>query len=394
MIPEPELKKRHHTLQALLQGEGLDGAFLLQNADLFYFTGTIQQGVLYIPAAGSSLYLVRRDLGRARLESGLENIHPIRSLSHIPALFAKFGLSLPATVGMELDVLPVNHYQRFTRIMENSRIVDISPLVREVRALKSDYELDRMRQAASQVDNLFQYAREIIRVGRTDFEVGAELDFKARLLGHQGLARMRNFNGEASSGHLMSGADAAIRSPFDTPLGGPGRNSCVGHGGGDKKIAAGEPIIFDYIGAFDGYLVDMTRTLCVGSLPDDLRKAYEDMVAVQEKMKETARPGVRWGEVYEVCHKLACDLGYADSFMGAKGSQVAFIGHGIGTEIDEFPFIAKGIMDKELKQNMTFAFEPKAVFPGVGAVGIENTFRVTGVGVEAMTFSSEELFVL
>jgi Xaa-Pro dipeptidase len=394
MIPGTELKTRHNAFQALLQKQVLDGAFLLQNADLFYFTGTIQQGVLYIPASGSPLYLVRRDLNRARLESGLENIQPIRSLRDIPAIFVEFGLILPSNVGMELDVLPVNHYQKFTRIMENTRFLDVSPLVREVRAVKSEYELDRMRQAASQVDTLFQYAKEIIRVGRRESEVGAELDFKARLLGHQGLARMRNFNGEASCGHLMSGEAAAIPSAFDTPLGGPGRNSCVGHGGGEKKIAAGEPIIFDYIGAFDGYLVDMTRTLCIGSLSDELRKAYADMVLVQEKMKKTARPGVRWGEVYDVCHKLACDLGYADSFMGAKGSQVAFIGHGIGAEIDEFPFISKEIMDKELKQNMTFAFEPKAVFPGVGAVGIENTFRVTEDGVEALTFSSEELVVL
>jgi Xaa-Pro aminopeptidase len=394
MIPSAELINRYQTLQALLTEQNLAGVFLLQNADLYYFTGTIQQGVLYIPASGSPLYLVRKDLNRARTESGLENIHPIRSLSDIPAIFAEFGLSLPSSVGMELDVLPVNHYQRFRKILKDSRIVDVSPLVRAVRAVKSDYEIERMRQAASQLDGLYQYAKEIIRVGRLDIEVGAELDYQARLLGHQGLARMRSFNGEAAFGHLMSGSDAAVVGYSDTPLGGPGGNPAVGHGGGRKKIARGEPIIFDYIGAFDGYLVDMTRTLCVGDLPDSLKKAYADMVAVHEKMTEIVRPGVTWGEVYEVCYELACELGYAGNFMGAAGSQVAFIGHGIGTEIDEYPFIAKGIMDKELKQNMTFAFEPKAVFPGVGAVGIENTFRVTADGVEGLTFSSEELVIL
>ena len=80
--------------------------------------------------------------------------------------------------------------------------------------------------------------------------------------------------------------------------------------------------------------------------------------------------------------------------MGAPGAQVSFIGHGIGLEIDEYPFIARGFMDQELKKNMVFAFEPKVVFPGRGAVGIENTFRVTDGGVEALTFSDESLVVI
>lgn len=77
--------------------------------------------------------------------------------------------------------------------------------------------------------------------------------------------------------------------------------------------------------------------------------------------------------------------------MGAAGAQVSFIGHGIGIEVDEYPFIAKGFDDQILEENMTFAFEPKAVYPGVGAVGVENTWRVTADGIEQITFANEEL---
>jgi Xaa-Pro dipeptidase len=87
-------------------------------------------------------------------------------------------------------------------------------------------------------------------------------------------------------------------------------------------------------------------------------------------------------------------MGYGDNFMGSKGAQVSFVGHGVGVELDEYPFIARGLNDQNLKENMTFAFEPKAVFPGLGAVGIENTFRVGENGLKHLTFSNQELIVL
>ena len=80
--------------------------------------------------------------------------------------------------------------------------------------------------------------------------------------------------------------------------------------------------------------------------------------------------------------------------MGSSGAQVSFIGHGIGIEIDEYPFIARGFKEQLLEEFMTFAFEPKAVYPGLGAVGIENTFWVAQDGLKHLTFSSEELAIL
>jgi Xaa-Pro dipeptidase len=80
--------------------------------------------------------------------------------------------------------------------------------------------------------------------------------------------------------------------------------------------------------------------------------------------------------------------------MGSKGAQVSFIGHGTGVELDEYPFIARGFNDYQLQEKMTFAFEPKAVFPGLGAVGVENTFWVAKDGLKHLTFSNQDLIVL
>lgn len=394
ITPATELQARYKKLQSLMQRDGLDAVLMLQSADLFYFTGSIQQGVLYVPAAGEPVYMVRKEIGRARMECGLKEIVPFRSPKDIPSILADFGLPLPKKAGMELDVLPVALYQRLAAALPGAQIVDATPIVRTVRAVKSDYEIEIMKDAALQVDRVYQRAKEVIREGITDLELAAELEFHARKMGHQGITRMRAFNAELFYGHIFSGADSAAPAYLDAPLGGLGVNPSVGQGASYKTIRKNEPVTVDFAGAFDGYLVDQTRMFCIGGLPDALRRAYDDMLKIEEKLKEIARPGVPWGEIYDRCHDLAVRMGYADHFMGSKGAQVSFIGHGIGVEIDEYPFLARGFKDQVLEEKMTFAFEPKAVFPGLGAVGVENTFWVEADGLRHLTFSPEELVVL
>jgi Xaa-Pro dipeptidase len=394
ITPASELKDRCQKLQRLMQDAGLDAVLLLQNADLFYFTGSIQQGVLYVPASGEPVYMVRKEYTRARMECGLKEIVPFKSPRNIPEILSDFNLPLPKKAGMELDVLPVALFGRFRNVLPGCEIVDVSNLIRTVRSVKSSYEIEIMKDAALQVEKVCQRAREVIKVGMTDLELAAELEYAARKAGHQGLVRMRGFNSELFYGQVFSGPDSAVPAFNDTPLGGLGVNPSVGQGPSYKRIEANEPIVVDFTGAFDGYLVDQTRIFCVGGLPDQLLKAYDDMVKIEQHAKQIAKPGVAWGAVYDECHKMAVDMGYAEHFMGSAGAQVSFIGHGIGTEIDEYPFIARGFSDQLLEENMTFAFEPKAVYPGLGAVGVENTFWVAKDGLKHITFSSEELVVL
>jgi len=319
ITPKSELYCRIEKFQQQLQQNGLDAALLLQNADLFYFTGSIQQGALYVPSTGEPLYLVRKDAGRARMESGLKEIIPFRSPKNIPEILADYGYSMPARIGMELDVVPVALFNRFQAALGGSEMVDVSHLVRTVRAVKSDYELEIMKDAALLVDAMVKRAKEVVKVGMTDLEFAAEIEHVARQKGHQGITRMRGFNSELFFGHIFSGADSAAPAFGDTPLGGLGVNPSVGQGASYKRIAAQQPIIVDVIGAFDGYLVDQTRTICIGGLPDQLLRAYDDMLKIQERLKEIARPGVAWGDIYEDCHALAVELGTPTPSWGARG---------------------------------------------------------------------------
>ncbi len=394
MTPLNELRQRSEKLQKMLQHDEVDAALFVQNSDLFYLTGSIQRGVYYLPAEGEGIYLVIKDPGRARMESGLRHVEAIAGLRDLPRKLSEHGLPVPRRLGLELDVLPVLQYRRYMKLFAAAEAFDVSPLIRRVRAVKSDYEIGIMRDSAVLAEKTYEHAKTLLEVGRSDMDIAAELECFARKEGHQGVIRFRGFNSEFYFGHVFSGSDGAVPAYLDAPLGGLGPNPAVGQGASYKTIAANEPIIIDYIIAFDGYLVDQTRTFSIGPLDERLKQAYADMKRIQDELIRIARPGVVWGELYRQCLKLAHELGYKDHFMGGPGAQVAFIGHGIGLEVDEYPFIARGFMEQVLEENMTFAFEPKAVFPGLGAVGIENTWLVAANGLQRLTYANENLLEL
>lgn len=394
ITPLTELQNRIVKLQKEMSIHSLGAVLLLQNADLFYFTGSIQQGALYVPVEGEAIYLVRKDFSRARMESGLKEVVPFKSPRDIPGVLSDFGQSLPETIGMELDVVPVSVMKRFQKGLGESVIKDASPLIRNVRAVKSDYEIGILKDAALIVDKVCKRVPEILKEGMSDLELTSELEFVARQAGHQGMVRMRGFNNELFYGHVFSGPDSAVPTYSDTPLGGVGLNPSFPQGASYKSVRRNEPLTVDFSGVFDGYIVDQTRMFSIGELPEKLAKAYVDMVLILEHAKKIAKPGATWGGVYEDCLQMACEMGYQDHFMGARGSQVSFIGHGVGVELDEYPFIARGFNEYVLQENMVFAFEPKVVYPGLGAVGVEDTFWVGADGLKHLTFSNHELIIL
>jgi Xaa-Pro dipeptidase len=377
-----------------MQASQIDALVIVQDADLFYFTGTVQAGTLYVPAEGESLYLVRREITRARRESPLPCIVPLASMRDMASRISEHGCSPAKRVGFELDTVPVGFFERYRKVFASCEVVDASPLIRRIRAIKSPFEIALVKKAAAQIDRIYRAACSIVREGMTQIELAAELERLARLDGHPGPIRMRAFNGWMSFGHVMAGPDSAMPAYVDTPLGGVGPHPSFGQGASFSKIARHEPIIVDWGGFADGYLADQTRILCIGELPQHLVRAYEDMREVQVQMKATARPGVCWSELYQQAVSLAGARGHANRFMGTQGAQVSFVGHGVGIEIDELPFLARGFDDEVLEVGMVFAFEPKVVFPGEGAVGIENTFLVMADHVEQITFSDEAIAII
>jgi Xaa-Pro aminopeptidase len=380
--PKPELDLRINKLQGYLNQHDIDAALVLQRVDLFYFSGTFQQGSLYVPADSDPILMVHKSTERARAESGIGKIVRLESPRKIPDILKANGYPLPRKLGLELDVLPTNLYFNYQRLFQDADLVDLSQPIRLTRAVKSRYEIDIMRRAAELSDRVAGHVPNILREGISELELAGKVEAEARRLGHQGVVRMRLWGGEMFYGHLMSGPTAAVPSYLSSPTGGVGASPAIAQGPGYRTIKRHEPVLVDYVFAYNGYLSDHTRIFSLGSLPRELVDAQSAMLHVQEAVKKSARSGVPSGTIYELALAKAAELGYADHFMGAAGTErIRFVGHGIGLEVDEYPFLAAG-QDLPLQEGMTIALEPKLIFPGKGVVGIENTHVVTEDGLE------------
>jgi len=391
--PKTELDNRIAILQQHLKENNIDAALLLQRVDLFYFSGTIQQSHLYVPVEGDPILLAHKSFERAEAESALSQIVRLSSPKGIPKILNKGGYQIPRTLGFELDVLPTNMFFSFQGIFKNSTIVDISHAVRLIRAVKSPYEISIMRRAAELSDQVAGYVPNILREGMTELELAGKIEAEARRLGHQGVVRMRLWGSEMFYGHLLSGPAGAVPSFLSSPTGGIGASPAVAQGPSFKTIQRHEPVLVDYVFAYNGYLSDHARIFSLGPLPEELAEAHAAMLQVQQMIKKLAKPGMKSGEIYNRALEKTKELGYADHFMGIGSERIRFVGHGIGLEVDEYPFLAAG-QQLELQEGMTIALEPKLIFPGKGVVGIENTHLVTKDGLEQFGRFPDEINVI
>ena len=389
-IPESEIDTRIAKFQRRLVKHSIDGALILQNTDLYYFAGTIQQAHLFIPASDEPLLMVKKSIQRATAESSIKQIVPLESLSQIPALLQENGFSIPDTLGMELDVLPVNHYKKYKNLFGQSRIIDTSHHIRMVRCVKSPFEIDRIVQAAKLADQVAECIKDNLKEGITEVQLAGTVEAIARQLGHQGMIRMRLWGSEMFYGHLMSGASAAVPSYLASPTGGEALSPAFSQGAGFNKIKPHEPVLFDYVFAYKGYLADHTRIFSIGDLPNELTRAHQTMIDLQGILSKQALPGVAAGDIYEAAIAYVNEFGYDNYFMGAEKERIRFIGHGIGLELDEYPFLAKGQTQK-LEKGMVIALEPKLVIPDKGVVGIENTHVVTETGLKRLTNYQDDI---
>jgi Xaa-Pro dipeptidase len=391
--PRAEIDARIDALQRVLARQGLDAALILQKSDLFYFSGTIQQATLYVPVSGAPVLMVNRNFERGRAESPLDRVVPLPSPSRIPAILKAAGFKSPAALGFELDVLPVNLFRKYCEVFAGATPMDLSSELRLIRAVKSAFEIELIREAARRSDRVAALLPGLIRAGMTEIELAGRVEAEARRLGHQGIVRMRLFGGELFYGHLLSGASGGVPSYHSSPTGGSGVSPAVAQGAGERVIGRNEPVMLDYVFAYRGYISDHTRLFSLGPIPNDLQRAHDAMLTLQEEIRRRAVPGAASGSIYDSALAWVTEHGYADHFMGASEERVRFVGHGVGLELDEFPFLNAG-QTLPLQAGMVVAVEPKLVFPGRGVVGIENTHVVTPDGLEQLGQYPGEITVI
>ncbi|MDQ1240410.1 MAG: Xaa-Pro dipeptidase [Thermodesulfobacteriota bacterium] len=391
-IPKEEVNRRIGMLKGLMEKSNMDACLIVQKADLFYFSGTAQEAHLFISLADPPILFVRKSFERAVQQSPLDQIVSIASFSQMRDEILAQSSSRMSSLGLELDVLPVNNFRVYEELFPNTEMTDVSGSIRETRMIKSAYEIDLIKRAAEMNNDLFVSVKDILKEGLTELEFSGLLEARYRKNGHQGYVRVRSFNQDIFYGHIMSGRHLAVPSCSLGPTGGPGPHASFPYGAGMKIIQRNEPIQIDYVGVFEGYLVDQARTFFLGEPASDFLSLHALALSIQSAVATGGLPGTKAESLYDLAIDMASEAGSLEGFLGHP-MPVPFLGHGVGLELDELPIVGKR-SPHVLQEGMVIALEPKFILPGRGLAGIENTFVVTKTGMEKLTLFDDEIQVL
>lgn len=390
-IPGAELQSRWEKCRTFLAETApeAEGLLVFDRLHIYYFSGCLVQGVLWIPLQGEPLLLVRKGVGRARLEGGVGNVLSFKSYSDIQPRAEEAGSPLGRTVAVEASGLSWQLGDMLRARVRDVSFVPGDQAIALARAHKSEYELAIMRETGRRHGQcLMETIPARIRPGMTEREISVicwEEFFKA---GHQGLMRMQAHGEEIFLGHVAAGDSGTYPSVFNGPLSLRGDHAAVPYmGSPDKVWEPGEPLALDVGFALQGYHTDKTQCYWAGSrasIPAEVQAAQDFCIEVQDWAASQLKPGNKPGEIYEHVLEMANERGFSEGFMGLGENKVPFLGHGIGLTVDAFPPIARGF-NRPLAAGQCLALEPKQGISGVGMVGTENTYEVTPGGGRLLT---------
>jgi len=266
------------------------------------------------------------------------------------------------TIGIEAEHLTVAERKRLADLLPSGlRLRNAPPLVERARMVKDNDELGMIRAAVRLGATLFDRALEVLRPGVKEAEVAAEMEYAARRAGAEEMS-------------------------FPTIIA-SGARSALPHGRATAQaIASGGFVVCDFGVILGGYCSDQTRTVWVGAVPDDARRAYESVKEAQEAAIAAVRPGASVGEIDAAARKVLRKAGLGRYFTHSTG-------HGVGLEIHEAPRVAAGQRDL-LKPGMVITIEPGVYFPGKWGVRIEDMVAVSEDGCEVLTPTSKDFLAV
>jgi len=383
-VPIKELNSRIERFRKQMDRDHPDWQLtaVFSKINLYYFTGTMQEGVLFIPRFEEAVFWVRRSYERAAKESLFPAIKPMESYRDAAVTMK----NLPDTVYLEKEIVPIAMLQRFQKYFPFTVIEPADIQIGKVRSVKSGYELALMEESGK----IHQRVTEelvpgLLKEGMSEMEFFTELYSLLIRQGHHGVARFGMFDTESILGQIAFGESSIYPTSFNGPGGNFGMSPAVPiHGSRNRKLRKGDLVFVDTGCGVEGYHTDKTMTYMFGkSLPDEAIQIHLQCVEIQNKIAAMLRPGAIPSVIYnEIMNELT--PAFLENFMGFGTRKVKFLGHGIGLTIDELPVIANGF-DEPISEGMVFAVEPKKGIPHIGMVGIENTFVVTPQGGRNIT---------
>jgi Xaa-Pro aminopeptidase len=405
-----ELRTRRSRFTAAMNSRCPDWntAVFIDSVHQYYFTGTIQDGIVIIrkdDALGSRLlYGVRRSFSRAKMESPLfresedvlETLVPMVSYRDIAE---KIGSDL-GKVYLEGDTVSAAVLERLKKYFSFSHPVGrtqddpafLDAVIGTIRSVKSEAELSRIRcSGESHRILLEERVPALLREGMSEAEFLGELITEMYRLGYQGLTRF-HLTGDMAIGQIGFGTNALYPSMFNGPGGAKGYSPASPLSADpERRLKKGDPVFVDIGFGIGGYHSDKTQVYFFGGKPPaNFTNTHRFCMDIEKRLAERLAPGQIPSKLYQdIMTSLSSEE--LDCFMGIDNNhRVKFLGHGIGLTIDELPVIAKGF-DEPLEENMVLALEPKKGVAGIGMAGVEDTYIVTPNGGLCVTGGGREI---
>ncbi|WP_293832394.1 Xaa-Pro peptidase family protein [uncultured Phascolarctobacterium sp.] len=388
-VPASELEARLERFRRAMDAAhpGWEMAAVNHKVAMYYFTGTIQEGVLLIRPQ-DAVFWVRRSFERACNESHFSDIRPMHSFREAAAFYG----TAPKVMYVETKKATLDWERMLHKYFAFEELGSFDSVLQDLRMVKSEYELKQMEQSGAIHETVLDIvAPKLIHGGISEAQLAIAIYSEMVQRGSHGTARFNQALGEEAVGIASFGKSGLVRTGFDGPGGTDGTCIAVQSiGNAFRKLQSGRLVYLDIPCGFDGYHTDKTVVYYYGDLAKNEQSKH--LIEAQQRCLELELEVVRLmvpGEPIENLYLRTMDKFdniYGDAFMnGGK-----FLGHSIGLVMDEAPAIAKGFK-QPLQPGMTFAVEPKIALPGLGMVGTENTYVVTAKGARSLTGSSHLL---
>lgn len=384
-------ERRERFVRAMTQAHPeWDTALFVSKVNQYYFTGTMQDAVLLIFRGGEYAYYVRKSCERAEEESPL-TVRPMNSYRDIAdAGHVQWGRTF-----VEADSIPYGMVERMRKYCHMDSVFALDAVIGEVRSVKSPYELHWIGTSGRQHDRLLtEVVPGLLKEGMSETELTGEVFLEMLRLNHQGLARFNQYQTEIVAGQLGFGVNSLCPTSFDGPGGASGICAAAPVAGSpDRKLQKGDLVFVDIGFGMNGYHSDKTQVYQFGGKPaPETLAAHRMCMDVLLRAADMLKPGAIPSEIYRAAlSTLSADQ--LRNFMGYGSRAVKFLGHGVGLHIDELPVIAEGF-SAPLRENTVISLEPKKGVPGVGMVGVEETFLVTPGGGKCLTGGPREIIMV
>ncbi|MBE7050613.1 MAG: aminopeptidase P family protein [Ruminococcaceae bacterium] len=344
------MNKRIEKLLKVMSDKNLDN-ILITNPKNMYYLADFYQGEGYLIIGKAGLILATDSRYTEYANSNCKDFE-VRDITKTKVTdFITHGQAL----GFEDEFVTYAYYKNLSEKV--SCLVGASDLIRDLREVKDETEIEYIKKAVAISDMAFSHICSYMKEGMTEKEVSAEIDCFMKKNGAQD-------------------------SSFSTIVAAGERGSLPHAIASDRPLKKGDLVVMDFGAVYMGYMSDMTRTVAIGDIDDEKRKIYETVLKAQKDATLAIREGVRACDVDRVARDYIDSL-YPDSFGHS-------LGHSVGLDIHESPNLSPK-NQKELKKGNVVTVEPGIYIPGFCGVRIEDMVIVGDKKAEILTGSSKEL---